>query len=350
MANTRRRRKMKTKVNTKKSRHEENQPIEEENQPIEEENQPVEEENLPIEEENLPIEEENLPVEEENLPVEEVKPIQRRPNRVQRLQLIDEPEFTPVSLVTMQLPVDIYKKINIATDDVPHKLSSSNKNDWYVNLNSKLDLVPSMVYLELHGIGKHTLKKQVVDHILDTLPHEDRLLIAKYVKQPGFNIDTATPLEKHIAQYFDFLTINDSCLVLAKSKGVNRFYNIHDWSEKKVDADDEMYRERFFVDIDDLSDIIGYVEDEEFKIRENRRVFSMKSSKTELISEMNEILKLSGSNFWYDIATSKDKKKRNSDNLSHIAFYAIMEMLIRKLNSFDKIWFLKPEQMAFMKS
>ena len=159
MANTRRR-KMKTKVNTKKSRYEENQPIEEENQPIEEENQPIEEENLPVEEDNLPVEEENLPVEEENLPVEEVKPIQRRPNRVQRLQLIDEPEFTPVSLVTMQLPVDIYKKINIATDDVPHKLSSSNKNDWYVNLNSKLDLVPSMVYLELHGIGKHTLKKQ----------------------------------------------------------------------------------------------------------------------------------------------------------------------------------------------
>jgi hypothetical protein len=245
---------------------------------------------------------------------------------------------------------DIYKKINIATDDVPQKLSSSNKNDWYANLNSKLDLVPSMVYLELHGIGKPALKKQVVDHILDTLPHKDRIFLAKHVKQPDFNIDTASPLEKHIAQYFDFLTINDSCLVLAKSKGVNRFYNIHDWSEMKVNADDKMYRERFFVDIDDLSDIIGYVEDEEFKIRENRRVFSMKSSKTELISEMNEILKLSGSNFWYDIATSKDKKKRNSDNLSHLALYAVMEMLIRKLNSFHKIWFLKPEQMAFMKS
>ena len=245
---------------------------------------------------------------------------------------------------------DIYKKINIATDDVPQKLSSYNKNDWYANLNSKLDLVPSMVYLELHGIGKHALKKQVVDHILDTLPHEDRLLIAKHVKQPDFNIDTASPLEKHIAQYFDFLTINDSCLVLAKTKGVNRFYNIHDWSVMNVNADDEMYRQRFFVDIDDLSDIIGYVEDEEFKIRENRRVFSIKSSKTELISQMNEILKLSGSNFWYDIATSKDKKKRNSDNLSHLALYAVMEMLIRKLNSFHKIWFLKPEQMAFMKS
>jgi hypothetical protein len=334
MANTRRRLK-KTKSNTKKSRY-----IEEENQEVVEEVKPE------VVEKVIPE------VVEEVKPevVEEVKPIRRRPNRIQRLQLIEEPEFTPVSLVNVQLPIDIYKKINIAIDDVPHTLSSSNKHDWFVNLNSKLDLVPSMVYLELHGIGKHILKKQVVDHILDTLPHKDRLSFAKHVKHPRFEIDTASPLEKHIAQYFDFLTINDSCLVLAKSKGVNRFYNIHDWSEMNVNADDEMYRERFFVDIDDLSDIIGYVEDEEFKIRENRRVFSMKSSKTELISEMNEILKLSGSNFWYDTATSKEKQKRNSDNLSHLAFYAIMEMLIRKLNSTNKIWCLKPEQIAFMKS
>jgi hypothetical protein len=357
MANTRRSRK-KTKVNTKKSRYEEENKEEEKKEEKEEK-----------EEEKKEEEKE----EEEN-----EDPKRRRPNRIQRLELIEEPDLSSHSLSTIQssfidkevsMPLtvrrvddqdfdfivnqhltDIYTKIKIATDDVSHKLSSSNKNDWYVNLNSKLDLVPSMVYLELHGIGKHTLKKQVVDHILDTLPHKDRLLIAKHVKQPDFNIDTASPLEKHIAQYFDFLTINDSCLVLAKTKGVNRFYNIHDWSEMKVNADDKMYRERFFVDIDDLSDIIGYVEDEEFKIRENRRVFSMKSSKTELISEMNEILKLSGSNFWYDIATSKDKKKRNSDNLSHLALYAVMEMLIRKLNSFHKIWFLKPEQMAFMKS
>ena len=257
MANTRRRRIKKTKVNTKKSRY------------VEEEEETKEEEKTKEEEETK---------EEET---KEEEPKRRRPNRIQRLELIEEPDLSSHSLSTIQssfidkevsMPLtvrrvddkdianqhltDIYKKINIATDDVPQKLSSSNKNDWYTNLNSKLDLVPSMVYLELHGIGKHALKKQVVDHILDTLPHEDRLLIAKHVKQPDFNIDTASPLEKHIAQYFDFLTINDSCLVLAKSKGVNRFYNIHDWSE----------------------------------------------------------------------------------------------MLIRKLNSFHKIWFLKPEQMAFMKS
>jgi hypothetical protein len=246
---------------------------------------------------------------------------------------------------------EIYTKLNIVTEEIPNVILTSN-DDWYMNLNSKQDNIPVIVYLELHGIGQNLLKKHVVDHILDTFSHEDRLILAKQVKEPGFIPDS--PLEKHIAEYFDFLTIKDgerTCLVLTKNE-TNVFYNVNDWTKETIDADDEMYKDRFFVDIDDLSDIFGYV-NTAFRINDNGRVYSQNSSKNDLIVKMNTILKLSGSNYWYDTSTTKDKPKRNSDNLSKIAFYAIIELLIRKLNqnkANDKIWFLRPEQFVFMKS
>jgi len=216
--------------------------------------------------------------------------------------------------------------------------------EWKINLNTKGNKIPPMVYLELHGIGKKPLKKYMVDHILDAMSHDERLNLAKHVKNPSF---VATkPLEKHIVEYFDFLTIRDadrSCLVLGKT-----CYDLNNnWRILILKERDEMYRNRFFVDIDELSDIFGYIENGIFKINNNGRICSENSTKTEMISEMNEILKLSGSNYWYDTATSREKPQRNSDNLTHEAFCAVTELYLRKLNSErvnKKIWFLKPEQ------
>lgn len=218
------------------------------------------------------------------------------------------------------------------------------ESEWNINLNTKGNRLPPMVYLELHGIGKKPLKKYMVDHILDAMPHDERLNLAKHVKNPSF---VATkPLERHIVEYFDFLTIRDAertCLVLGKT-----CYDLNnDWRILILKERDEMYRNRFFVDIDDLSDIFGYIEDGVFKINNNGRICTENSTKTEMIGEMNEILKLSGSNYWYDTATTREKPRRNSDNLSHEAFCAVTELYLRKLNAErvnKKIWFLKPEQ------
>lgn len=218
------------------------------------------------------------------------------------------------------------------------------ESEWKINLNTKGNRLPPMVYLELHGIGKKPLKKYMVDHILDAMPHDERLNLAKHVKNPSF---VATkPLERHIVEYFDFLTIRDAertCLVLGKT-----CYDLNnDWRILILKERDEMYRNRFFVDIDDLSDIFGYIEDGVFKINNNGRICTENSTKTEMIGEMNEILKLSGSNYWYDTATTREKPRRNSDNLSHEAFCAVTELYLRKLNAErvnKKIWFLKPEQ------
>jgi hypothetical protein len=212
-------------------------------------------------------------------------------------------------------------------------------SEWRMDLNTKENKIPVMVYLELHGIGKKSLKKFMVDHILDSMPHEDRLSLAKHVKNPAF-IPTK-PLERHILEYFDFLTIKDgekTYIVLG-----NTCYNLNNnWSIIIIDENDAVYRNRFFVDSDQLSDIFGYVENEKFKIDGHQC-----STKTEMIKHMNEILQLAGSNFWYDVATTKEKPQRNSDNLSNASFCAVTELYLRKLNLErvnNKIWFLKPEQ------
>ena len=219
-------------------------------------------------------------------------------------------------------------------------------SEWRIDLNTKGNRIPAMAYLELHGIGKKSLKKFMVDHILDTMQHDERLALAKQIKNPGFVPNK--PLEKHILEYFDFLTIKDgerTCLVLGKT-----CYDLNNnWSIVIIDEDDEMYRTRFFVESDELSDIFGYIENGIFKINDTGQICSEKSTKTEMITKMNEILKLSGSNYWYDTSTSRDKPRRNSDNLSHAAFVAVTELYMRKLNSDrvnNKIWFLKPEQYA----
>ena len=217
--------------------------------------------------------------------------------------------------------------------------------EWRIDLNTKENRIPAIVYLELHGIGHKALKKYTVDHLLDTMQHDERLSLAKQIKSHGFVANK--PLEKHILQYFDFLTIKDgerTFLVLG-----NTCYDLNNnWSIVIIDDDDEMYRNRFFVEIDELSDIFGYIDNNgTFKINDNGRICSEKSTKTEMIAKMNDVLKLSGSNYWYDTSTARDKPRRNSDNLSHKAFCAVTELYMRKLNSErvnNKIWFLKPEQ------
>ena len=248
---------------------------------------------------------------------------------------------------------DIYSKLTILDEETPIKIELNKNKDWYVNLNAQLDLVPVVVYLELHGIDKTSLKKHALDHALDTLAHNDRLLLAKAVKKGDFL--PQSPLEKHIVQYFAFLTIHDEnreVLVLTKDNGKNAFYNVKDWSPCEVE--ESLCKDRFFVDIDELSCIFGYMKVDEFHIEhDGRRTSATKSSKTDLISKMNEVLLQTGSNLSYDVATTKDKPMRNSDNLTHTAFCGILELVLRKMNAQrtnDKLWFLKPEQHAFMES
>jgi hypothetical protein len=205
-------------------------------------------------------------------------------------------------------------------------------------------LVPVVVYLELHGIGPELVKKYVVDHALDTMPHEKRLTLAKHIKSPDFV--ASSPLEKHIQHYFDYLTVKDgirNCLVLARNRK-NVFYNLNDnYVEMMINKEDDMYRNRFFVDMDEVSNIFGCIENEEFKMNAG-------NTKTDMIQQMNDVLEMTGSKYWYDTATSKERPKRNSDNMTHLAFGGVLELYLRRLTS-EKInnqkWFLRAEEMNF---
>jgi hypothetical protein len=216
--------------------------------------------------------------------------------------------------------------------------------DWYMNLNSMTGLVPVVVYLELHGLGPELVKKYVVDHALDTMSHEKRLTLAKHIKSPNFV--SSSPLEKHIQQYFDSLTVKDgirSCLVLARNRK-NIFYNLNDnFVAMMMDKEDDMYRNRFFVDMDEVSNIFGYIENEEFKMNSG-------NTKTDMIQQMNDILEMTGSKYWYDTATTKERPQRNSDNMTHLAFGGVLELYLRRLTSEkvnNKKWFLKAEEMNY---
>jgi hypothetical protein len=274
------------------------------------------------------------PVQED--PVQE-DPVQEDP--VQEDPVQEDPvQEDPVQEDEEPLIID-----KIFQEEIPNIHMTS---EWRIDLNTKGNRIPAMAYLELHGIGKKSLKKYMVDHILDTMQHDERLALAKQIKNPGFVPNK--PLEKHILEYFDFLTIKDgerTCIVLGKT-----CYDLNNnWSIVIINDEDEMFRNRFFVESDELSDIFGYIENGIFKINDNGRICSEKSTKTEMITKMNDILKLSGSNYWYDTSTTRDKPRRNSDNLSHAAFVAVTELYMRKLNSDrvnNKIWFLKPEQYA----
>ena len=269
-------------------------------------------------------------------PIQEV-PVQEDPEQEDPVQE-DPVQEDPVQEDEEPLIID-----KIFQEEIPNIHMTS---EWRIDLNTKGNRIPAMAYLELHGIGKKSLKKYMVDHILDTMQHDERLALAKQIKNPGFVPNK--PLEKHILEYFDFLTIKDgerTCIVLGKT-----CYDLNNnWSIVIINDEDEMFRNRFFVESDELSDIFGYIENGIFKINDNGRICSEKSTKTEMITKMNDILKLSGSNYWYDTSTTRDKPRRNSDNLSHAAFVAVTELYMRKLNSDrvnNKIWFLKPEQYA----
>jgi hypothetical protein len=290
-----------------------------------------EKEVLPKEEEEEVLSKEE---EEEVLPKEEEEEVLPKEEEEEVLPKEEEEE----EILPLEKDHEIINKI--FQEEIPNIPMTK---EWRIDLSQKANRIPVMVYLELHGIGKKALKKYMIDHILDTLPHDERLALAKHVKSPTF-IPTK-PLERRILEYFDFLTIKDgerAFIVLGKT-----CYNLNNnWSIMIVDDRDEMYRSRFFVDTDNLSDIFGYIENETFKINERAC-----STKTEMIKTMNEILKLSGSNYWYDTATTREKPRRNSDNLSNAAFCAVTELYLRKLNderSNKKIWFLKPEQNHFI--
>jgi superfamily II DNA or RNA helicase len=304
----------------------------------------------------------------------------------------------------------INNKLRIATKDEPNELiESSEKYDWYYNINSvyckkntkefvkfkkdnkiangetdaeieiKLDeqryaqflllqknavcdtttFKTVMTRLRFLGFNDPNMKKYVMAHILDTLSHEDKLILAKRVFSNGFSPSNYT--ETHINEYFNYLLLDEKVLVLAKD-GENVFYRISNWSiltfgERQLMHD--KINEKLYVDPLDFSNIIGFVaelsDDEKSMVFKRKDMTQKKNNwgaylqndngKMPIIKKVNEILGMAGSPYCFDDEKCPEPT-RNTDDISKIAFAGIFELLIRKMNYENvsgKKWFLRPE-------
>jgi hypothetical protein len=268
----------------------------------------------------------------------------------------------------------IEQKLDMVTSAKPNLLTSKN-DDWYYNLNSIKDVktgisVSVMVRLEILGLDKSSIRKYVTDHILDTAPHDTRLMLAKHVLEPGFR--PATPMEKHIVEYFNYLVYKENGingLLLMKDKAPLVFYKIDDWSEYSLGEFVQcksMFEQRMSVDKTDMADMVGFVNTfvgkdnvamSVFRVknmkqeRNNKGAYILNEKKADIVKRVNNILKLAQQPFSFDDEKTAESN-RNTDDISQIAFAGMFELLIRKYNdeqASNKVWFLRPEQATFLK-
>jgi hypothetical protein len=217
--------------------------------------------------------------------------------------------------------------------------------------------------LTILGIDAAALKRYVSDHIIETLSHENRLILAKEVLKRDFA--PSDDLERRVVDYFRFLLLDGGkTLVLAKDDE-NIYYNISDWSELSFGEKNQLTIEmRIKMGIPEYSDIIGFVGNFSSKDmvsamvfrtknmtqkRNNKSAFLQNDSKIAIIKQINTILKLASLEYSFDDETCS-KCERNTDDISKIAVACIFEMLIRKFNeekTKQKTWLLTPEQAIF---
>jgi superfamily II DNA or RNA helicase len=353
-------------------------------------------------------------------------PIKTMHERVQyKIETDDENIKTPVKDNQYNILLDTIQAnlITAIKSDANELINSSENYDWYYNINSvycskntkdfinfkkqnkivkdesdediKLRLSPELynqylitkkntvcdtskfktvlTRLRFLGFDAPNMKKYVMEHILDTLSHEDRLVLAKTIFAPGFSTSLGlSEIERHIVKYFNYLLLEDEeekILVLAK-ESENVFYRIGDWSQLSF-GERRLFQEKMKgkmeINIEDYSDIIGFVA--EFSDVDKTMVFKRKemkqkkkqnnrgaylqgdSSKVHIIKKLNEILLMSNSPFCFDDEKCPEPT-RDTDDISKIAFAGIFELVIRKLNDEkvnDKVWFLRPEVAIFNK-
>jgi superfamily II DNA or RNA helicase len=277
------------------------------------------------------------------------------------------------------------EKITMATKEQPNIILWGNDNDdWYLNINSIRDrknkaksglFVSVMIRLILHGIDTELLTKLTVEHFLDTLPFEDRSMLAKIVSNPSFK--PQTPLDNHIYEYFQYLTFTSTdqtttAILLMKDDTKTVLYNVRNWND--ISEGDIKYffekqiRDRLGVSIENMSDNIGFVnmfKDKDgsvkpvFKIRNLKKGSSngrdgsylQQENKIVIVSLINAISKEAGSPFSYD-NENQTEPSRNTDDITKYAFAGIAELLFRKFNLENingKKWFLRPEEAIYNK-
>jgi len=257
------------------------------------------------------------------------------------------------------------KEHNIKKSDSDEKIKTILSYDEYAEYEVLKDksicntdyFQPVMLRLQIL-IGRN-VAEYVLEHILDTLPHKERLVLAKKI----IAIEPQDDLEKDIKKYFKFLLLNNKKTLVLANKDENIYYNTENWTElttgEKNRLDAEMTKK---MDVLSYSTVIGFIGNSKdemvFKRKDLREIRNNKgaylqgdSNKVSVIDKVNEILKIADSEFSFHDENHREPS-RNTDGISKIAFAGIFEILVRKYNREKvngKTWFLRPEQAIFNK-
>jgi hypothetical protein len=247
----------------------------------------------------------------------------------------------------------------------PATVTVANDEDWYNHVNSYkassskkkvaefIDFTAKKQLMEKHGITEAELTPYIWEHALNSLEYKDRVTLAKWAVADN---KPTTDLERYTVEYFKYLVfqIEDTRGILIAKDDENVLFDLADWSDitQRMETFDPILNERFFTEPLSLPKIVGFFGGFKtgisvFKIkqfllkRNNPGAYLMQEAKGDIIVLLNNVLKSANIPIQYEAETTT--------KMSKIALGIILEVVMRKIASRKKPWFMRQEMANYNK-
>jgi hypothetical protein len=247
----------------------------------------------------------------------------------------------------------------------PATVTVANDEDWYNHVNSYkassskkkvaefIDYTAKKQLMEKHGITEAELTPYIWEHALNSLEYKDRVTLAKWAVTEN---KPSTELERYTVEYFKYLVfqIEDTRGILIAKDDENVLFDLADWSDitHRMETFDPVLNERFFTEPLSLPKIVGFYGGFKtgisvFKIkqfllkRNNPGAYLMQEAKGDIIVLLNNVLKSANIPIQYEAETTT--------KMSKIALGIILEVVMRKIASRKKPWFMRQEMANYNK-
>ena len=256
-------------------------------------------------------------------------------------------------------------EMNVARALGPATVTEANDEDWYNHMNSYkassskkkvaefIDYTAKKQLLEKHGIIEADLMPYIWEHALNSLEYKDRVTLAKWAVAENI---PSTNLERYTVEYFKYLVfqIEDTRGILIAKDDENVLFDLADWSDisYRMETFDPVLNERLFTEPLSLPKIVGFFGGFKtgisvFKIkqfllkRNNPGAYLMQEAKGDIIVLLNNVLKAANIQIQYEAETTT--------KMSKIALGIILEIVMRKIASRKKPWFMRQEMANYNK-
>lgn len=274
-----------------------------------------------------------------------------------KIEMISEPKSNIPSdtiniFQTLLSKFEINFNAAFATDK---KIISGDKN-WYNNMSVVVKHLN-----EQHNISLENLQKYVIDHIIDEIPFNEKMIILNEIY---FNWKPMNILETYIKEYFNDRIVtseqgligmvlsedNKKTQIFIQSKTNPKQWEKAEFTDSNVLIRSKSYSEKYIFNKNILNDIIGFMswvdnqQEYVFKIRDLNDSVNKKGARVnqalikDIIIKINSIL---GINYY----TNENVKEFFGEGKNRLV--VILEILIREFQENkrnNKIWFLNNEQ------